>query len=398
MSLFQKLTENKTLRILGINSGTSADGLDLALIEFSYDAKSPPPQIKILSGDVVPYPNQIRREIERLIVAPVVDKEQLCRFDLSYGQFIGRTAAQFVHSRKAKVDLIGSHGQTIGHFSKKEKSPTGKYSATMQIGAGSGIAIESGLPVVTNFRSTDVALSGEGAPLTPFVNSLLFGDKLKSRIILNIGGIANFSYLPVGHHPQKVLGGDCGPGNIISDKICQLLFHKPFDQNGSLAQQGTARRELVQLIKKSVPSGKNQRSLGREQFGIDLIARLIHLSRNKRYEPKDILTSALEASAQLVVRSIKKHLDEKKLEALYLTGGGRRNITLVKMLSEQVKRVKIWPVEKLGADGDLLEAASFAVLAGCFVSGIGSTISQVTGAETGGIAGQLSLPPTRKRV
>lgn len=390
MNHLQELTKKKTLCILGINSGTSADGIDLAMIKFTSGGQKP--RIEILNGDVIPYPKKIKREIERFMIEPVVDKEKLCRFSLSYGQFIGQAAAKYIRSNKAKIDLIGSHGQTIGHFPNKKKSLAGSFSATMQIGDGNGIAFESGLPVVTDFRSADVALGGEGAPLTPFVNSLLFGDKNKSRIIVNIGGISNYSYLPPGADTKKILGGDCGPGNIISDQICRFLFHQPFDLNGDLASQGTVRRELVRLIRKAVPSGKKRTSLGREQFGVDLVARLIHLSRNKKYDPKDILASALQASAQLIARSLKKQLNEKKLEAIYLTGGGRRNITLVKYLSEQIGKVKIWPVEKLGCDGDLLEAASFAALAGCFINGIGSTLPQVTGAKPYGIAGRLSLP------
>lgn len=391
MIILKKLTKKKTLTILGINSGTSADGIDLALIKFSSTGRKP--RIDIIGGDVVAYPRTVKRELERFLVDPVVGKEALCRFDLSYGQFLGQAAAKFMHSLKIKVDLIGSHGQTIGHFPQKKKSIATRHSATMQIGDGHGIASTANLPVVTDFRSADVSLGGEGAPLTPFVNALLFADTRQSRIIVNIGGIANYSFVPASNQTGKISGADCGPGNIISDRICHLLFHQPFDKSGELASQGTPRPELIQLLKKA--SQIKSKSLGREQFGVDLIARLIHLSRKKRYYAKDILASAMKATAQLIGRSIKPHLDEKNLDAIYLTGGGRRNMALVKMLSDQIKGVKIWPIEKLGCDGDLLEAASFAVLAGCFINGIGSTLTQVTGAKMNGIAGRLSLPPGR---
>lgn len=387
--LSDKLAKKKVLRILGINSGTSADGVDLALITFARPGKHP--KIKFIDGKMIPYPPRIKAELEHLIQDKTIGIEEAGRFDIAYGAYLGRAAARFVQKNRHKVDLIASHGQTIGHYPSKQKTLSRKYGTTIQIGDGNAIASVSGIPVVSDFRRSDIALGGEGAPLTPFVNHLLFGDKRRSRIIVNIGGIANFSYHRAGISTDDVKGGDCGPGNILSDIACRLIFHLKYDRNGRLAAKGTVVDEIVDAIIEA--NAERGVSAGREQFDHYLLAKLVHKARKQRASNHDFLASIDEATTRLIHRSFARYLKDPHLEGVYITGGGRHNVCMIERLQSLCAPIRVLSVKNLGYDGDFLEAISFAILGGCFLYGIPSTIPHITGGKQGSVAGKLSLPP-----
>ncbi len=387
--MLNKLAAKRKLTILGINSGTSADGVDLALIAFERLGRKP--QVKFLAGTMIPYPPRIKKALENFITGKIIDKEELARWDLAYGHFLGTAAREFLNRSGYSVDLIGSHGQTIGHFPAKSRLSRIGLSATIQIGDGNAVAAASSLPVVHDFRRANIALGGEGAPLTPFVNHLLLSHRTKSRIIVNIGGIANFSCHPAGGGLADVAGGDCGPGNVLSDLACRMLFHKKLDHDGALASRGEIIEEIIRPIVEA--NGRRRVSAGREQFDWQLLARLIHTARRQHAGKYDIMASVAGATAMLIHRSIRKYLKDARLDGIYLTGGGRKNFFVVRRLQARCETGVVWPIEALGFDGDLLEAISFAALAGCFVFGIPSTLPNVTGGKSGGIAGKLALPP-----
>ena len=386
------LSSRRELAVLGINSGTSADGLDLALIRFARGTTQP--RVTVIDGVTMPYPRKIKHAVEDAIRAKTVDLEGLARLDIAYGHHLGQAAARFIRGKRLRVDLIASHGQTIGHYPAKKKMLNTSHSATVQIGDGNSVAVASGMPVVSDFRQTDIALGGEGAPLTPFVNHLLFADRKSSRVIVNIGGIANFSYHPAGGKLDDVAGSDCGPGNVLSDLAARLLFHRPYDRDGRLARNGAIVPDLVRIIE-DANAGRGV-STGREQFDWPIIARLVHGARRLHVGHHDIMASIADATAKLIFGAIKRCLKDARLKAVYLTGGGRRNLFMVERLQAYCGDGRVLPIEALGYDGDLLEAASFAVLGGCFVFGIGSTLPQITGGMQGGVAGKLSLPPEAK--
>lgn len=387
--MIRTLTSRRALAILGMNSGTSADGIDLAVITFSPNARKS--MVRFLDGAVIRYPRSIKSEIDHLIQDESLDAIELARRDMAYGRYLGTVARKFISARGHKVDLIASHGQTVGHYPAREKVLGFATGATIQIGDGNALAAGSGLPVVSDFRRADIALGGEGAPLTPFVNNLLFAHRGRSRVIVNIGGIANYSYHPAGGGRDDIRGGDCGPGNILSDLASRLLFHKPFDRDGALARKGRVAGELTALILDA--NTKRGRSAGREQFDRYLLARLVHMTRRIRGSYFDLLASIDDTVAALIHRSIARHLKDPRIDGVYLTGGGRRNLFMVEQLQKRCRPVRVWPIEALGYDGDFLEAISFAVLGGCFVYGVTSTLPKVTGADSGGIAGRLSWPP-----
>lgn len=384
LSLFSK----KQLCILGMNSGTSADGVDIAVISFALNGEKN--RIKCIGGAKTAYPRDIKMVLEKIISDEYKSLDEVGRADIAYGTYLGRLAKQYISKSKYEVDLIASHGQTIGHFPEKGKIFGQMTGATVQIGDGNALACESGLPVVSDFRLTDIACGGEGAPVTPFINHLLFGDKKKSRIIVNIGGIANYSYHPAGGDWAAVRGGDCGPGNVLSDLVCRLLFHVPYDRDGKLAGSG----RIIEAAQAPILDANRRRriSAGREQFDHRLLARVVHAVRRAKGSNEDVIATVADATAWLIFQSISKYVKDRRVAGIYLTGGGRRNIFLVRQLAERLKPTRLWPIEALGYDGDLLEAVSFAVLGGCFVRGLPSTLPHVTGARSGGIAGKLALP------
>lgn len=370
-----------------MNSGTSADGLDLALIRFSTAGNNP--RVSYLDGAVRPYPRKIKQVLGNAIRDGLGNLEETARLDMAYGHYLGRQAARFISQSRQKVDLVASHGQTVGHYPRRKNTLGIKTGATFQLGDGNVIAFETGLPVVSDFRQGDVASGGEGAPLTPFVNQMLFGAGKRSRIVVNIGGIANFSYHPASGSEDTVCGGDSGPGNTLSDTACKLLFHRKYDRNGHLAGQGRVIEEAVDVIRQA---NRNRGvSAGREQFNQYLLAKLVHVVRRNRGSDYDIVATVGDATARLIYERIKQYLADDKLEAVYLTGGGRKNLFVVKRLQVYLNLLPVHPVESLGYDGDLLEAVSFAVLGGCFLSGRNSSLSQVTGASRPAILGKLSL-------
>lgn len=387
--MLDRLSSKKELRILGLNSGTSADGIDLALIRFVRSGRKP--KIEILDGGVIPHPKRIKAVLEKAIEDRTFGLEELGRLDLTCGTWFGKAALRFIHAGNHKVDLIASHGQTIGHYPERKRMAGQSTGTTIQIGDGNALATATDLPVVSDFRRADVAAGGEGAPLTPFVNQLLFGHKRKSRIVVNIGGIANFSYHPAGGALEDIRGGDCGPGNVLSDWTCRLMFHSRYDRDGRYARKGKIYPELVTPI---IEANRRRRvSAGREQFDQYLLARLVHKARRIKACKHDILASVNEATAKLIYRAISKQLRDERLEGIFMTGGGRRNPFLIERLQEICRPVPVQSIENLGYDGDLLEAVSFAILGGCYIMGLPSGLPQITGGDAGTIAGKLALPP-----
>jgi anhydro-N-acetylmuramic acid kinase len=386
--MLTKLLSRKKLRILGINSGTSTDGVDLALITFSSAAKKT--AVSFIKGGMVAYPRRIKKVLERLIEDTAVSLKELGRIDIAYGAYLGKAATRFLRDENLAADLLASHGQTIAHYPAKANTLGQRLGTTIQIGDGNAIAVACDLPVVSDFRRADIALGGEGAPLTPFINQMLFGDSRKSRIIVNIGGIANFSCHPAGGGIDDVRGGDCGPGNVLSDMACRLLFHKPYDRDGKIAAGGEALEDVVDLITEA--DKKRGISAGREQFDQYLMARLVHKTRRLKAGERDLVASITEATVRSIYRTLARYLKDPGLEGIYITGGGRYNKYMIERLRQICAPIEVRPIEELGYDGDFLEAVSFAVLGGCYMMGRSSTIPNVTGAVGGGVAGKLSLP------
>ena len=273
------------------------------------------------------------------------------------------------------IDLIGSHGQTIYH------DPQGKrVGSTLQIGEPSVIARQTGITTVADFRPCDMACGGEGAPLVPFADLILFKHRTKHRIIQNIGGISNLTYLPANATPNEIIAFDTGPGNMIIDGLISRFTNKTYDRNGSFASKGNVCEPLLkEMLKHPYFQKRPPKTCGREAFGNDYCRDLIKKTNAQKIQDADLLATVTAFTAITIARAYHRFLPALPDEVI-LCGGGYKNKTLVRMLGQQLKDVKLLTTNDLGIEADAKEAISFAILAWATIKGIPNNIPSATGA------------------
>lgn len=389
--MLNRLIKKKKLLILGINSGTSIDSLDLALTEIT---RSSAYTVKFLSGADIPFPKTLKESLKSAADNRTVSLEEILLLDNKLGRFIGTEAKKFVTSfqknNKRKIDIIASHGQTIRHLPDKNNS------ATCQIGSPACIAQETKLPVIADFRQADIAFGNEGAPITTGAVAKMFSDSKQSILILNIGGMANYFYLPAKSVKSEILAEDIGPGNILSDLLAQTLFGKKSDKNGAIASKGTISKRLLTLLSADSFFSSQQKSTGRESFGKSTIEKIILFQKQFELPSEDLFTTVIELTCSEISKQlVKLTKKDKKIKKLYLTGGGRKNIFLVKQLQSKLPELQICSIDEMGISGDYLEAVSYAVLAEHTLRA--KPIHRVT--DKNGftpLLGMIHLPPQKK--
>jgi anhydro-N-acetylmuramic acid kinase len=300
-----------------------------------------------------------------------------------------------------EIDLIGSHGQTVRHLSALgrhlpdwEKKFGGKIRATLQIGEPAVIASKTGVVTVGDFRTGDIALGGEGAPLTPYVHFLLFGDKRISRMVINIGGIANVTVLPKLAKVDDIFAFDSGPGNMIVDNLTKKLFNRNFDKGGRIASSSKVNFELLNRLEKDKYfSKKPPKSCGRENFGEEFVSNILNWAKKLRLKPEDIINTASELSVWSIWYAYEKFVKPKiKLNQVLLSGGGVHNKYFLKRLKLLFYPIKVMSTQELGQDPDFLEAISFAILANQTIEGKPVSFKMTTGAKKPGVLGKICLP------
>lgn len=392
-----RLHTRRRLTVLGMNSGTSIDSVDLALIDVSRRGKSC--TCRFLGGMEKKYPVRLRDRLLAVAESDTVSFPELTSLDYELGLFMGKAARQYImkmSKKQVKVDLVASHGQTIQHLPGKIALSGKPAHATVQIGSLERIAAHTGLVTVGDFRQADIALGGEGAPITVGAMHRLFGDKKESRLIVNIGGIANFFYFPAGSTLKGVQAADCGPGNLLSDLLCRKLFDKPFDKDGALARAGQVSRRLLSLLlAHPFFTGRSDISTGRESFGPELADRIVALGSELSLTPHDILATAAELTIEGIVSSL-AHLKPATPPArkLYLTGGGARNRFFLRGLHDRLPGMEVERIDTLGIRAGLVEAAAYAVMGEACLRGE-SLATGVTGLRTDAhpILGKIAQPP-----
>jgi len=361
--LFYRLLKRKSLVILGINSGTSADSLDLCAIRISRIENNK--KIKVLAHRNCKFPTSIKKQIDHQIHTIQSTPESIIQLDNLMGMFIGSKAKTFIEKLKRdniNIDLIASHGQTIRHIPQKIKIGQFLINGSLQIGSLDHIAAKSGKVVIGNFRQADIAVGNEGAPITTGAMVELFSAD-KPRLIINIGGISNYFYIPTSKSKKQISAADCGPGNSLCDILAERLFNKPFDKNGYIARQGNPSQRLLSLLLRKSFFSNRQISTGREEFGLNTADEIIEYGKRLKLTNEDLMTSAAEMTVLAVMRGIKSiYENDAELDKLYLTGGGRKNIFFRKRMSDYLPEMEIKQIDELGIDGDFVEAASFAVL------------------------------------
>jgi len=363
MSLNRTL-EKKSLVVLGLNSGTSADGLDMAALRFTPYGHAT--HIRYIAGRTRRFNSNLKQLIHRLADTEAINLDELIRLDNTLGIFSGRAAASFIRLLAAKhvtVDTVASHGQTIRHLPAKRKVGPNRVHGTLQIGSPEQISAHTGKLVVADFRQADVALGGEGAPITVEAMRQLFADERESRLIVNLGGIANYFYFPSDNVRHRTRAEDCGPGNVLCDLISTLLFNERYDRNGRRALSGTVSEQLLARLLDHRFFKRRSLSTGREDFGPEFAKIILALGKRSHLSGEDLLATTAELTVRSIIQRTKTLVArDKNIRSLYLTGGGVRNKFFTRRLKECFTNLKVGTVKELGYDPDLVEAASFAVM------------------------------------
>ncbi len=390
-----KLQNKKTKTVIGLMSGTSLDGVDCVLCKIKNSGVET--KIKVINFITFPFPKGLKGVLIENSTPGKGNVSEISKLNFLLAHIYTDAVKAITKKSKIglnKIDLIGSHGQTIQHLPQKENYFGYKFGTTLQIGDPSVIAKLTGITTVGDFRPGDMALSGEGAPLVPYFDYLLFNSKNKNRTLLNVGGISNITILKKNAKPNDILAFDTGVGNMLIDFLAKKLFNKEYDTNGNFARQGKINEKLLkELIKKDdFIIRKPPKSTGREHYGKAFIEAI--LKNFKRISKYDIITTITDFSAYSVYRNYELFIKNKiKIDELFVSGGGARNKFLLKQLKKYFgPGVEIKTVDSLGISSNAKEAICFVVLANETISGNPSNIPKVTGAKKQTILGKICLP------
>ncbi len=394
MENLKKLLSLEEKTVIGLMSGTSVDAVDVALVKIRGNGKQT--KIEMKGFLEFPFPPEIRELILKNSVKETSNVEDICKLNFVIARIYADAINELckkINCNLKDVDLIGTHGQTIQHLTKKEF--LGKYStaSTLQIGDPSVLAKLTGVVTVGDFRPADVALGGEGAPLVPYFDYLIFRSETKNRALLNIGGIANITVLKKGGELDDVIAFDTGVGNMLIDFVSQKFFGRKYDPQGDIAASGKFNEDLFNAlaVKDSFIEASPPKSTGREYYGPSFLKSCFEEFSD--VPPEDWLNTLTYFTAYSVYRNYEKFIrPEVEVDEMFVSGGGRRNKYLVQKLNELFKDTEIKAIESTGISADAKEAICFAVLANETVSGNPSNVPKVTGAEKPTVLGKICLP------
>jgi anhydro-N-acetylmuramic acid kinase len=347
--------------VVGLMSGTSADGTDAAVVRL----EGAPPALKweVLGHTHVPHAEALREEIFACVRPESGSVDRLCRLNVALGRAFAAAALQAIADAglmSQDVDLIGSHGQTLWH------EPTGPDASTLQLGDPATIAELTGLPVVSDFRSRDIAAGGQGAPLVAYVDALLLSHPTLTRAAQNIGGIANVTYLPALDVPgEGPFAFDTGPGNMLIDDAVRRASDgaQQFDRDGALAAQGRVDDNLLAaLLADDYFTQRPPKTTGRERFGAQLGAEAWAEGLARSLQPSDIVATLTALTATSIAMAYRDFLPGPP-DQVIVSGGGARNTTLMAMLRERLPGAEVIASDAVGLGAEAKEAVAFAVLA-----------------------------------
>lgn len=373
-------------------SGTSLDGLDVALCHVA--GSGPGTKLKVEHFKTVSYEDGFRNAVREIFAKRQIDFQQLCLLNpfigLQHGQMILECMSEW-GINASEVDLIASHGQTVFHAPQKQHGIAGFPNATLQIGDGDHIAVKTGIITLSDFRQKHTAAGGEGAPLAVYGDYFLFSQKDENRILLNMGGIANFTFLPGSLDASAVFTTDTGPGNTLIDAFTRQHFGKPYDENGSIAVSGTIDEALLKALK-DAPffTQPFPKTTGPEVFSADYVANAIRLSGRSAMEPQDLIATLTQFSAETISEAIRNAMQAEEVFEVYASGGGTHNPTLMSAIG-RLLRQNIRLIDELGVSGDAKEAVLFAVLANEAVAGEAVYFGEKKGVP-GVSMGKISFP------
>ena len=365
ISHLYNIAKKENRLIIGLMSGTSLDGLDVALCSFKGSGKNT--EMELLQFETVVYEDDFKKEIKTIFSKKQIDLEKLTLLNA----WVGTQHADMINVllqkwniKNSEIDIIASHGQTIYHAPKTLHGISKFSNATLQIGDGDHIAVKTGITTISDFRQKNIAAGGEGAPLAVYGDFILLSKVGEDRILLNIGGIANFTYLPGNKNADNIFCSDVGPGNTMMDAYMQHHFPgKYYDENATVALQGNIDEALLSTLKNHPFFIKDfPKTTGPELFNLNYLIAAQAKSNSNNLSVYDVMATLNKFSADMIVDAIQQTTANKKI-VVYSSGGGMHNPLLMQHVKEQLPEIDFKTTEELGINPDAKEAILFAVLA-----------------------------------
>jgi len=407
--------------VAGVMSGTSADGINVALVRFAPNgagrARGPSPHkhqrsdFSLLAHAQYPFPAPIRRAILEMMNAELAHVADLARLNFLLGELYAEAVAKTARQHRVKLDLVGCHGQTLYHQGTPERFLGRRLAVTWQTGEAAVIAARLGVPVVSDFRPADIAAGGKGAPLVPFLDFLLYRDArvgriaqnriAQDRIAQNIGGIANLTAIPAGASLRQVVAFDTGPGNMLIDAAMEELFARRYDRDGKVAASGRVLNGVIaQLLRAHFFRQKPPRTAGREEFGREYVGRFLQICHGA--SKADVVATATALTARSIADALQRFVvprfvipptaARRRDHEMIVSGGGAKNPTLMAMLRDEIAPLGVGLrfSDEFGLPAEAKEAVAFALLAHETWHRRPSNVPSATGAKRAAILGKIS--------
>lgn len=375
-------------------SGTSADGVDAALVEITEGETGP--DLKLVAHRTVPYPEGLRARVLAAMLPPGGTVDQVCHLNAYIGELFAQAALTLIAGAghaPADVALIGSHGQTIHHLPAARDESGLAVRSTLQIGEPAVIAERTGITTIADFRPRDMAAGGEGAPLVPIFHDVLFRHPERHRIVVNFGGIANLTWLPAGARFGALRAFDTGPGNVLIDGFAAYLSEDAagMDTDGMLAARGQVSPPLLgELMEHPFLRREPPKSTGREEFGPALLGHIVARAAERQIADKDLMATVTAFTAEAVAFAIERFISPTgRGTELVGCGGGSRNPTLMRMLGARLPDIRVVVADALGFPSAAMEAAAFALLAYLTATGRPGNVPSATGAARPVVLGAI---------
>ena len=393
MKSFHQLAQKPTKKVIGLMSGTSVDSVDAALVEIQGHGLET--QVELLAFHSHPFEAEVRGRIFDLFQPETSRVDELCQMNFRIGEVFADAALAVIREAGLavkEIDLIGSHGQTVYHLPPQTEAQY--VPSTLQIGEPAVIAYRTSIPTIANFRVADLAAGGQGAPLVPYVDYLLFRGTHRTVALQNIGGISNVTLIPAGAAASDVLASDTGPGNMIIDSVMESLTEgaEKYDNAGKLAARGSVRESLLgEWLGHPFISALPPKTTGREEFGRQFADQAIQQAQDQNVGQANLVATLTAFTAETIFDYYRRFLfPHYSVDEIYISGGGVHNLTLMEYLERLFQPIPLLPIDSIGFSSDAKEAIAFAILANEAVHGHPTNLPQVTGASQPMVLGTFS--------
>jgi anhydro-N-acetylmuramic acid kinase len=392
----------RSMVVAGVMSGTSADGVDVAVCRIApARVKGGMPGVKLLGYVGVAYPKGVRAAVLGAMDADAISVAELARLNWRLGEVYADAVEKTQEQLRVKVELVGCHGQTVYHQGAAASYLERATRATWQMGEAAVIAERLRLPVVSDFRPADLAAGGQGAPLVPMLDYVMFRSAKVSRVLQNLGGIGNLTAIPAGASVDAVMAFDTGPGNMVIDACMERLYEREFDRDGVVARSGRVLQGVVEtVLQEEYFSAPPPKSCGREQFGEAFVSRFISMCRKaggRVDRDEDVVATATALTVASVLDAYRRfvvgHLERSEAPVEFVVaGGGANNDALMGTLREGLEPlgVKVRLMEELGVPVQAKEAVAFALLAWLNWNGLPGNVPAATGAKRAVVLGKVT--------